>query len=92
MDLVLTMPMLLFDMATARVSSLLLRAMPKIWCFLVAAGYHLAIKSYACLPEEDWFSSWRIHMAISPSLEPMKKPLEKVLMLTTYDWFSSEKA
>ena len=72
--------MLLFARETARKSSPGLTLMPKILIPFVEAGHHFLMKSNACLPEVELFSSDLTHIAMFPLSDATKNPLENSLM------------
>ena len=73
-------PMLLLWHCTPKYSSPGLTVSPKIFTPLVEAGCHLRMKSKACLPDVELFSSDLTHMAICPESEATKKPFENSFM------------
>jgi hypothetical protein len=72
--------MLLLAREHPRNSSPELTVRPKILTPLVDRGYHFLMKSYACFPDVELFSSERIHMAKYPLSDATKKPLVNSLM------------
>ena len=69
-------PILLLASETAKKSSPGLMHNPKIFIPLVAAGHHRLIKSNACFPDVELFSSDLTHIAMLPLSEATKNPLE----------------
>jgi hypothetical protein len=75
--------MLLLSMANAKYSSEGEQSMLKILWSFVAKGYHFLIKSNACFPEVELFSSDLTHKAMWPLSEAIKNPFEKGLINKT---------
>ena len=75
-----TRPILLFAKESARKSSPAETVMPRTLTPLVGAGCHFLIKSQACLPDVELFSSDLTHTARQPDSEATKKPFANSLI------------